>query len=261
MVKKVISAGAIAVLAAGAVAVGRWLGGRPDGPIEQLLASPSAVERWTSELAGRQTEQGKESKPPLVVQAEALAAYLNPPVPPKRVASPVPARPRPAPVEAKLVTAAAPSLRLIGISYHCSNPAESRALLWESADGQRWVRPGMQVGHVVIERINPGSILCRDAEGTREVVMGSESAPSVPVQNTPASLPAGGSDDRALAVAPGSTSPNRAEKVEPVKPDAIGPLAPQAVAMQVEAPKKEIQPSRSSPGHRPRPVRSVAKKG
>jgi hypothetical protein len=42
-------------------------------------------------------------------------------------------------------------------------------LVWESADRQRWVRPGMQVGHILIERINPGSILCRDAGGTREV--------------------------------------------------------------------------------------------
>jgi hypothetical protein len=169
-VKKVVSVGATVILAAGAVTVGRWLGTRPDGRMAQLLASPSAIERWTSELAGRQARQGEESKPPLVVQAEALAAYLNPPAPPKRAASsPAPARPRPAPVEAKPVAVAAPALRLIGISYHCSNPAESRALVWESADRQRWVRPGMQVGHILIERINPGSILCRDAGGTREV--------------------------------------------------------------------------------------------
>jgi hypothetical protein len=178
--KKVVSAGAIVVLAAGAVAVGRWLGTHPDGYMEQLLVSPSVVERWTQKMTSRQAEQARKSKPPLVVQAEAFAAYLNPPVPPKRpVSSPVPLRPHPSPAEPKPV-ATAPSLRLVGISYHCSNPAESRALVWEPAGGQRWVRQGTQLGHIVIERINPGSILCRDARGIREVVMGSEPVPTMP---------------------------------------------------------------------------------
>jgi hypothetical protein len=42
-VKKVVSAGATVILAAGAVTAGRWLGTRPDGRMEQLLACPSAI--------------------------------------------------------------------------------------------------------------------------------------------------------------------------------------------------------------------------
>ena len=166
MVRKVVSVGTMVVLAAAAVTVARWLGARPDRRIEQLLASPGVLERMASELEGRHAGQANESRPPLVVQAEALATYLSPPASPKRAASsPPPARPRPSPAEAK-PGVAAPSLRLVGISYYRSNPAESRALIWEPAGGHRWVRQGTQLGPIVIERINPGSILCRDDGGT-----------------------------------------------------------------------------------------------
>jgi hypothetical protein len=195
MIKKVVSVGTVVVLGVGAVVAARWLGNRPDGRIEELLASPSALERWTREREGRQAEQADEAKSPLVVQAEIFAAYLNPPAPPKRpVATPVPARPRPA-VAAAPPAVVAPPLRLLGISYHCTDPAESRALVWESTGGHRWVRPGTQVGHIVIAQINPGSILCREGGATREVAMESESAPTVPLRNVPPP-PAGGSAGR-----------------------------------------------------------------
>jgi hypothetical protein len=260
IMKKVVSAGMVVVLTAGAVTVARWLGMRPDGRVEQLLASPSALERWTSQRECQQAEKAHDSKPPLIAQAEAFAAYLNPPAPPKQaVPTPAPARPRPSYTEPKPVVAA-PPLRLLGISYHCSNPAESRALVWESVGGHRWVRQGTQLGHIVIEQINPGSILCRDDGGTREVVMESEAVPVMPTRSTPAPSPTGGSAGR-TAIAKSATSQNGTENAQPVKAGSIETSAPETIATQVEAPKKETQESRSSPSKRSRPVRSVAKKG
>jgi hypothetical protein len=259
MIKKAVSAGTVVVLGVGAVAAAHWLGNRPDERIEQLLASPSALERWTREREGRQAEQADEAKSPLVVQAEIFAAYLNPPAPPKRpVATPVPARPRPAVVAAPPAVVA-PPLRLLGISYHCTDPAESRALVWESTGGHRWVRPGTQVGHIVIAQINPGSILCREGGATREVAMESESAPTVPLRNVPPP-PAGGSAGR-TAVAKSGMLQGETEQAQLIEAAASEALVSTTPAGETEAAKKETQEPRPSPARRARPVRSVASQG
>jgi len=139
MMRKAIAMGMLLTVTAGAVAVARWLGLRPNPRMAQVLEAPGALEQ----LAGRPEREGsakaKELKPLLVAQAEAFALCLNPPKPPQRTA-PVP-RPRPARPEVKPV-AAPPPLRLMGISYHRSNPAESRALVGAPDGGCRWVGVG-----------------------------------------------------------------------------------------------------------------------
>ena len=139
MAKRAVAMGMLLTVAAGAVAVARWLGLRPDPRMAQVLEAPGALDQ----LAGRPEREGggkaKESKPPLLAQAEAFALCLNPPKPPQR-AAPVP-RPRIARPEVK-PAAAPPPLRLMGISYHRANPAESRALVSVSDGGCRWAGVG-----------------------------------------------------------------------------------------------------------------------
>jgi len=139
MVKKAIAMGMLLTVTAGAMAVARWLGLRPDPRMAQVLAAPSALEQW----AGRSEQEGggkaKELKPLLVAQAEAFALCLNPPKPPQRTAPA--SRPRTARSEVK-PAAAPPPLRLMGISYHRSNPAESRALVGAPDGGCRWAGVG-----------------------------------------------------------------------------------------------------------------------
>jgi hypothetical protein len=168
MAKKAIWIGLLLTVTAGAVALARWLGLRPDPRTAQFLEAPGALEQ----LAGRSERQGseraRELKPPLVAQAEAFTLRLNPPKPPQRPA-PVP-RPRTLRPEVKPV-AAPPPLRLMGISYHRSNPAESRALVGAPDGGCRWVKQGAEFGHLVIEKINRGSILYRDGGATQEMTL------------------------------------------------------------------------------------------
>jgi hypothetical protein len=123
--KKAASIGTLVVLAVGAGAAARWLGMRPDGRAEQFYAGPGAVERLAEQVKRGETGKEGQWKSPLIQQAEAFAAYLNPPAQAKAVASPSPpVRPRPARVEATLPPP--PPLQLLGISYHRGDPGESR---------------------------------------------------------------------------------------------------------------------------------------
>jgi len=139
MAKKAIAMGLLLTVTAGAVAVARWLGMRPDPRMAQVLEAPGALEQWAGRSEREGGEKAKELKPLLVAQAEAFALCLNPPKPPQRPA-PVP-RPRIARPEVK-PAAAPPPLRLMGISYHRANPAESRALVSVSDGGCRWAGVG-----------------------------------------------------------------------------------------------------------------------
>jgi hypothetical protein len=120
IVKRAASLGMLVALTVGAGAAARWLGTRPDQRAERFCAGPGVVERLAEQA--RRGDKGKdgEPKPPLIQQAEAFAAYLNPPAPAKPLAVPTPrVRPRAARAEPTLPPPPPlPSLRLLGISYH-----------------------------------------------------------------------------------------------------------------------------------------------
>lgn len=103
---------------------------------------------------------------PLIAEATAFALYLDPPKPPPppqtqpRVSPPQPA-PRP------VVTI--PKFRLLSTSCHVSRPEKSLALVSEPGQGERWVRKGDQLGHLVVESIRDGTLVYRDGAELREV--------------------------------------------------------------------------------------------
>ncbi len=181
-------AGICAILAAGAVFVfhmSQWQAG--DSRMAAFLTEPSAIQLFQT----RARQQGKVADgqvPPLVVQARALAAYLDPPKPP---APPVPV-PAALPKEramAKTVSGplwreqpeAKPVLEprstsvkfsVLATSYYAAEPGKSMALMAEpggKAGSERWVREGHKLGHFVVHEIRQGVVVFRQGQDLREV--------------------------------------------------------------------------------------------
>jgi len=147
----------------------------------------SAIERLVQAQRDRPPD-GHEEVSPLVRQAQLFAAYLNPPAAPKQA--------RPATLREKTSVAStasdvsppdtSPKFELRGISYHRSKPSESMALVWDAADGHRWVKQGAQLGHIVIESIESKGI--RYSSNQQVYTMAVADAPHPPEQGTDAKV-------------------------------------------------------------------------
>lgn len=171
MVRLLYTLSFCALLATGgtlALAVSAW---RQDDPVAGgTWGRSSAIEAF-KQSAGRAGEC-PEQRPPLIVQAEALAQYLNPPKGPERPLAPVStATPVSAPVLPRIrPMAPSANFKLRATSYYPNQPAKSMALIAEtgSAEGsERWVKEGSQVGRFVIQEIRRGSITYRDGSEVR----------------------------------------------------------------------------------------------
>jgi len=142
------------------------------------MAEPTAIERFLRDRGDK--KDGRDYLPPLVQQAQAFALYLNPPRPPAPTPAPKPSAltssamkaagdPKPpAPVQP---SAASPKFELHGISYYRAQPERSMALVREPGGSRRWVRPGQQLGHLTIERIESTTLICRDATQTHVIAL------------------------------------------------------------------------------------------
>ncbi len=261
MIRRVLSICLLIGLTAGAVVAARGLGSRPDLRMVRLLSLPGAIESRAERGRAGAADEAREAKPPLVVQAEAFALYLNPPEAPKR--TPPPARARAARAEMTPVAAAAvaPRFRVVGISYHRSKPEESKALVSESGVGLRWVAQGAKLGPMVVQQINRGSVLCKDAAGVHEVAVELDTMPVMPVQKPSELRPP--ETNPAMAVFAKEEAPE--EQEEPpsaVEADANEPHVDRPPAPEVTEPqpRKEPAPAPSTPGRRPRPTRSIARR-
>ena len=115
--------------------------------------------------------RGADATSPLVAQAEALAAYLNPPQ--STGESSVP--------ESTLDSASASSpaappaqLKLHATSYYPDQPGRSMALVSDTAfpaENQRWVKEGAQYGSFVIHEIRRGAIVYREGDRVCEAAI------------------------------------------------------------------------------------------
>ena len=182
-------AGVCAILAAGAVCTLCARQRRAvDSHVAAVLGGPSAVEVFG--VRAREDGQDVEGQvPPLVAQAQVLAAYLDPPEPP-------PAPPAPAlPAEPKVVAKTPPPLKrpergkvrppvrpqrsslnflVRATSYYASCPDKSMALIAEvgGKDGsERWVRQGHELGHFVVHEIRPSAVVFRQGQDLREAAL------------------------------------------------------------------------------------------
>jgi hypothetical protein len=160
---------------------------RSDMALETVQGYTSAVEKF-KEMNGSAANLSKEVAP-LIAQAEALAAYLNPPKEPEREDPPTRGTTvRPAPFVPS-IRPAAPSVkfRLHGTSYYPNQPGRSMALIAEpsAAEGnERWVKEGSHVGHFVIHEIRHGAIVYRDGDNLREMAIEAGMSTSSIVRDT-----------------------------------------------------------------------------
>jgi hypothetical protein len=156
----------------------------------------SVVERFKQTVGHSSPQDSHEQASPLVRAAQAFALYLNPPAPAKPdgvrpvtekenksvAQDQLPARPE----------ATSAKFELRGISYSRSRPDESLALIREPATGSRWVGQGAQIGHIVIERINGDSIVCKDGDRALAMNLTAKETPTAlvaatkPVEKKPA---------------------------------------------------------------------------
>ncbi|OHB66250.1 MAG: hypothetical protein A2Y76_00560 [Planctomycetes bacterium RBG_13_60_9] len=169
MVWTIRGIGILALVAAGLVFARCIADGLHDDYGTGPALAPTAVEQLIQ--TGSNKNDGSSPLPPLVQQAQAFALYLNPPAP---VANPVaqsPVKQHVAVASAAEVmpTSPSPKFELHGISYYRAKPDQSIALVLEPGGMRRWVRPGDQLGHFTIERIDGDSVVCR--AGTQTHVM------------------------------------------------------------------------------------------
>ena len=184
-----------------------------DPEILRIQDSPTAVETFR-ETNHRAADPLSESAP-VVLQAEAFAAYLNPPKGPDKTsatvltASSAPSAPpiRPAAPSAKF--------KLHGTSYYPNQPGRSMALIAEvgAAEGsERWMKEGARLGHFVIHEIRRGAIVYRDGENLREMaVERGASPPSLVRDLRPGSLKVSAAMDGGGPILPAPSGPNGVE--------------------------------------------------
>lgn len=140
-------------------------GVRSDPEAEQFLNSPGVIELFKKARSGR-AKTGAGQSSPLVNQAKAFAKYLKPdrPKPPVTTPGSGPKTPIPlGPISAKFP--------LLATVVHESNRELSIALINEPGKGLRWVRQGSEVMHLIIEQVKEGLIVCRDGQGTSEILV------------------------------------------------------------------------------------------
>jgi len=130
---------------------------------EDFLNMPGAIDQFRS--GAGTTEDAMDKVSPLLMSAQALALRINPPPPPKpkapskpQVAKKTkPERPKPkAPVSAKF--------KVLATCRYEQQPDRSLALLQMPVKGIKWYRQGDDVGHLTIQQVKDGSVLCSDGQ-------------------------------------------------------------------------------------------------
>lgn len=150
----------IFAIAAGLLVYAVVFGVGKDSKIKEFIKSPGAVEKFDADKG--KTAPKDDQTSPLVKQAADLSKTLNPPPPPS--VPPVTQPSTPAPMQ--VIT---PKFNLVGTSYYAGKPGTSFALIDEPGQGLSWVREGNSVGHLLIDKVNDGSVTIRDGSRTFEM--------------------------------------------------------------------------------------------
>ncbi len=179
-----------------------FFGVRANEEAEQFLNSPGVVEKYKQANGNKQN--GSDSQiSPLVKHAEAFALYLNPAPEPARTA-PIRQQPIIPPTPPKAYA----KFSLVGTSVHATKPEESLAFIKEPGKGLFWVRPGSKVGHVTVEQIGEGLIVCRDEQGNSEQILAQPRQPELSLlEGSPSALARASSNVAAQIPMPSSSKP------------------------------------------------------
>lgn len=132
--------------------------------IPEFLNAPGAIGKF-KKLA-KTTGENEDQTSPLVKHAKAFALRINPPppvkpkrpkaAPRKRVAKKAPAPKPKAPVRAKF--------KLVATCRYEQQPGRSLALLDRPPQGPKWYCQGDEVGHLTIQQVKDGSVVCSDGQ-------------------------------------------------------------------------------------------------
>jgi len=133
--------------------------------VEGICRQPSVLQRFEELRSQRNTQTEKNA--PLVVQAQAFAAYLNGPVVQDNKEAVVAGQKPPRNIAKAPNTRVVPTakFKLEGTSYYPNRPERSIALIAEpgsTEENQRWVKEGERLGRFVIHKIRCGVVVYRD---------------------------------------------------------------------------------------------------
>ncbi len=165
------------LLAAGGIfALSRSAWQHDDRPVDEICSRPSAIESFKA--SGHRAGDSSGERPPLLVQAETFAQFLNPEKEGKPQRTPRIAEEnrigRPGGQPPVRPTTPSVTFTLRATSYYPSQPDRSRALIAEIGSGagmEHWVKQGTALGHFVVQEIRRGSITYRDGDQMREMTV------------------------------------------------------------------------------------------
>ena len=216
----------MAIIAAlGVVVLVGLYGLKGDPEIEGFLDKPGFVSEFKNTAKGGAASA--DQIPALVREAKLFALRINPPPPPKpKVAPRPPTKAPPRPPSAKTPARPVPKGETVSSKYkviatcrYDEFPDKSLALLELSATGQKWVRAGETVGHLVLQEVKDGSVVMY-RNGKRD----SEVAAIIP--KTTSLLKTLTNTKYQAPTSSASPSPPPAPAVRPTVPSRIKPVAP-----------------------------------
>ncbi len=135
---------------------------RPDRHVEDLLNTPTIVEQFGQGRLQVSTVGSDQSR--LIDLAEGLARLINPAVPVATAATGQDRRPGSGANQAQQ---SRNPIKLVATAYYPNQPARSMALVVQMGLEPMWVKSGYRVGHLVIDQIRSGLVICKD--GTRTI--------------------------------------------------------------------------------------------
>ena len=176
--------------------------GHQDPTVKSICQQPSVLQRFEELHSQQTTLTDKES--PLVVQAQAFAAYLNGPVIQEKEEVATGSKPpRNTPKAPKIRAIPSAKFKLEGTSYYLDQPDRSIALIripGSNEENPRWVKEGERLGRFVIQKIKRGVVVYRDQnEQLHEISIEREAAAPSLVRQHISSITAAGTDSGQLS--------------------------------------------------------------
>jgi hypothetical protein len=187
-----------AFLAAGFFAFPVFFGSHGDEKIEEYLKLPGAIEKF-NQAKGAKVPRAKNQVPPLVTQAMAFGLYRNPPRKPAPIRKPTtPVRTAAVPTLPDLpIKVTSTKFKLVGTSFHSARPERSWAYIDAPGTGKYWLKQGSKVAHLLIEKVNHGSVVVKDRD--KSIIL-------IPERKPKKSLIKGENDTKATAALSAATS-------------------------------------------------------
>lgn len=142
------------------------LGIQDDRQIEKFINAAGAIEQFRT--GTKTTEETMDKVSPLLKHARAFGLRINPPPPPKPKKPKAPSKPQVAkktkPDRPKPKAPVSAKFKLLATCRYEQQPARSLALLDMPVKGIKWYRQGDDVGHLTIQEVKDGSVVCSDGQ-------------------------------------------------------------------------------------------------